>query len=248
MKWLVFLLVLANLLFFAYSEGYFGRTPNPDAIRLKKQVKPENVRIVSRGVPPLAGTPTVQNEETKADNAVQVDPKANDKGENKAEAKEVVSASPPPAETCLAWQGLASKDAERLAALLTEKFSDFKQSRRIESGQGKSWRVFIPPFPNRADAEKKAGELKQLGVKEFAVVQDAGPKYLAISFGHYPTEAAAKSRLSQLRDKGVRSAKLETESKESIAVEARGPAARRDAVLETTQSVSSVKLEAKACQ
>ena len=54
MKALVFLLVLANLLFFAFSEGYFGRAENPDAGRVERQVLPERMRIVSRGEVPAA--------------------------------------------------------------------------------------------------------------------------------------------------------------------------------------------------
>lgn len=51
MKILVFLLVLGNLLFFAFSAGYFGRPDNPDAGRLKQQMNADHVRIVGRGEP-----------------------------------------------------------------------------------------------------------------------------------------------------------------------------------------------------
>lgn len=54
MRALVFLLVLANLLFFAYTQGYFGMPPSPDAARLAQQVNPERIRIVARGEPPPA--------------------------------------------------------------------------------------------------------------------------------------------------------------------------------------------------
>ena len=53
MKTIVFLLVLANLLFYAFGAGYFGRPDNPDAVRLEKQVLPERMRIVSRGEAPV---------------------------------------------------------------------------------------------------------------------------------------------------------------------------------------------------
>ena len=36
MKALVFLLVLANLLFYAFSSGYFGHSDNPDAARIDR--------------------------------------------------------------------------------------------------------------------------------------------------------------------------------------------------------------------
>ena len=52
MKPLVFLLLLFNLLFYAFTQGYFGRTENPDAGRIEKQVFAERMRIVSRGEVP----------------------------------------------------------------------------------------------------------------------------------------------------------------------------------------------------
>ena len=61
MKALVFLLVLANLLFYAFGAGYFGRPDNPDAGRVEQQVAPERMRIVSRGEAP--GAPPVKSEQ-----------------------------------------------------------------------------------------------------------------------------------------------------------------------------------------
>ena len=62
MKLLVFLLVLGNLLFYAFTAGYFGRPDNPDAGRIEQQVAPDRLRIVSRGeapaVPAKASAPT----------------------------------------------------------------------------------------------------------------------------------------------------------------------------------------------
>ncbi|MEY2632013.1 MAG: hypothetical protein RIR00_667 [Pseudomonadota bacterium] len=56
MRALVFLLVLANLLFFAYDQGYFGRPENPDAQRISNQINPEQVRIVGRNDGPDKAT------------------------------------------------------------------------------------------------------------------------------------------------------------------------------------------------
>ncbi|MBS1197641.1 MAG: hypothetical protein H6R18_1426 [Proteobacteria bacterium] len=232
MKWLVFLLVLANLLFFAFTEGYIAQVPNPDTLRMNKQVRPDDIRVVSRDTPPPAKAP-VSTEATPAVSAAQ--PPA--------------EKPPAPAEACLAWAGLASKDADRLATLLKEQFADFKQTRRVETSTVKNWWVFIPPLPNKTEADKKASELKQLGIKDFIVVQDGGSKPLAISLGVFANEAAAKTRFAQVRDKGVRSAKLEPHSsKDAVLMEARGPGIKRQALLDATQAMTTPKLEAKACQ
>ena len=54
MKVLVFLLLLGNLLFYAFSTGYLGHPDNPDAGRVDQQITPERLRIVSRGEAPSA--------------------------------------------------------------------------------------------------------------------------------------------------------------------------------------------------
>ena len=52
MRIFVFLLFLANLLFFAWTRGYFGVTENADAFRVSQQLRADQVRIVSNDVPP----------------------------------------------------------------------------------------------------------------------------------------------------------------------------------------------------
>ena len=47
MRALVFLLILANLLFFAWTQGYLGNTANPDALRLQQQLLAESQQQVS---------------------------------------------------------------------------------------------------------------------------------------------------------------------------------------------------------
>ena len=74
MKALVFLLVLVNVLFYAFSAGYFGGPQNPDAHRVEQQLMPERMRIVSRGEapkapagPPAPTVPAAEGTETKSD-------------------------------------------------------------------------------------------------------------------------------------------------------------------------------------
>lgn len=210
MKALVFVLVLANLLFLAYTEGYFGRPENPDAARVQQQLKPESIRVVARGEPPGAKS-----------------------GEAKEAPAPAAKAEPAP-EVCVAWSGLSAKDADRLAGVLDGKFGEFKLSGREVPAETRSWWVFIPPLASKADAEKKAGELKQMKVEDYFIVQDAGPNRYAISLGVFSSEAGAGERLAALKAQGVRSAKVGPRaSKETVhTIEARGPAAKEAALLE----------------
>lgn len=250
MKLLVFLLALANLLFFAYAEGYFGRPDNPDAIRVQKQIRPENIRVAGRGEPPAAGVST-KNGADKATEAAKAaeTPKAADPAKP-APAPEAPkeAAAPPPAEACLAWSGLATRDADRLSALLAEKFDDFKQARRMTPAGTPGWWVFIPPQSNKAEADKKAAELKKLGISDFFVIQEAGPNHWAISLGIFSLESGAKDRLNALKEKGVRSAKMGPRSNQETVhtVEARGPASRQP-VLQTAVAEVLSGIQGKAC-
>lgn len=234
MKLLVFLLALANLLFFAAAEGYFGRSDNPDAIRMQKQITPENIQVAGRGEPPAA----VEKNAKPAEPAKAAAPEA---------PKE--AAAPQPTDACLAWSGLATKDADRLSALLAEKFDDFKQARRITPAGSSAWWVFIPPQSAKPDVDKKAAELKKLGINDFFVVQDAGPNHWAISLGIFSAESGAKARLNSLKEKGVRSAKLGPRNHQEAvhSLEARGPAGRTQAVQVAVAEVLA-GIQGSACQ
>lgn len=179
MRIFVFLLVLANLLFFVWTQGYIGSPENPDAIRIKQQLLPERIRVVARDEPPQA-VPA-------------------EKGEKPEEKKA--------ADICLRWSELTVTDADRLERFLAEKFENTKATRSNAAGSRSYW-VFIPPLANKQEADKKTIELKKMDAPEFFVVQDAGPNHLAISLGIFSSEAAAKERLESLRTKGIRSAKM----------------------------------------
>lgn len=248
MKALVFLLVLANLLFYAFSAGYFGRLDNPDAGRVEQQVSPERMRVVSRGEAP--GASPVRPDPVAPENG-----SAEDKqGQDKAEAP--VLAAPEPAQealvdkkpVCISWRPLPVADADRLSSLLAKRFGDYKVTRKLVASEGNGWWVFIPPLPSKAEAERKSGELRELGVTEFFVVQDAQNR-LAISLGVFSSEKGGQDRLTELKAKGVRSAQVAPRpGKDSlVTVQARGPADEK-AVLLGAVGQAFPKSEALVCK
>lgn len=206
MRVFVFLLVLANLLFFVWTQGYLGSHSSPDADRLRQQLLSDQVRIVARGEPPPAAE--------KPRN-----------GDKPVESKGSAS--------CLLWSDLPIADADRLARLLAEQFSGFKQVRSSTPGSATYW-VYLPPAANKQEADKKAAELKKLGAPEFFVVQDAGPNRLAISLGIFSSEEAAKERLAALRALGIKSARSgERNARPPLAaLEISGPEAQQEALRE----------------
>ncbi|MEF8700812.1 MAG: SPOR domain-containing protein [Candidatus Accumulibacter sp. UW25] len=198
MRIAVFLLVLANLLFFVWARGYLGTSGTPDTRRVEQQLLADQLRIVSRGQPP---PPTP--------------------GKEAAER----SAAPSSSVGCQSWNGLASGEADQVERLLTEKrFAAFQATRRALSENTGYW-VYVPPLASREEVRQKTDQLQQLGVDDFFIVQASGPNHLAISLGTYRTEVAARAGLAALQAKGVQSAVMSrrTGKPESAVIEIRGP-------------------------
>lgn len=218
MRVFVFLLVLANLLFFAWTRDYLGMSRDPDAFRAGEQLRADQIRIVSSDVPPPEAVRKDKDQPAKP-----------------AEA--------PPAEVCVVLNDVPAAEAESFESLLAEKLPAFKAARVALAGSSSYW-VHIPPLKSKREAETKVAELKKLGVKEFFVMQESGANNLAISLGLFSTEAAAEAALEALKEKGVRSAKvLERPSKTALAqLEIRGPEAQAE---EMRQSVSQALPQAK---
>lgn len=68
--------------------------------------------------------------------------------------------------------------------------------------------VYIAPLGSKEAADKKAGELKRLGVDDFFIIQDNSTLQWGISLGVFKTEEAARKQLADLQKKGVRSARI----------------------------------------
>ncbi|WP_319242797.1 SPOR domain-containing protein [uncultured Propionivibrio sp.] len=191
MRAAVFLLILANLMFFAWAQGLLGTGDNPDTLRLSQQLLAERVRVISRDEPPAEAS-------VKAAKAEKREPEA-----------------------CVMLGDLTTAELTRVEALIKEKASALRVE-RSETASGGFW-VFIPPLPNKAEAERKASELKRFKIQDFAVLQEPAAVRFAISLGVFSSREAAESRLEELRAKGVRSAKIgERERNASAALEVRG--------------------------
>lgn len=216
MRAFVFLLILANLAFAAWTHGYIPAGSSPDALRVQRQFNPEQLRIVARDEPP----PLVE----KNGKAERVEKPVAKLG------KEDDARDGKPAEFCLKADDVPAEAAVGIVETLNEKWPAVRVQRTAQPGSASFW-VFIPPQPSRKDAENKAAELKKLGVPEFYIVQD-GAQARAISLGVFSSKEAAKTRLEQLRGKGVRSAKVgERPGKPPLfEMSFSGPEAQADAV------------------
>ena len=205
MRALVLLLILVNLLFLAWTQGYLGESSNPDSLRVQQQLLADQIRVVSRDEPPAATVKT----------------------ESAAKAVETKALS-----TCIVLRDLPIAEIVRFESLLAEKWPAFKVQRTKVTGSASYW-VNIPPLASKQEADNKAAELKKLGIPEFYVVQENGPNNRAISLGLFSRREAATSSLEMLRAKGVKSARISERNVKSLSasLEIHGPGAQAEALI-----------------
>src|SRR5260370_35010418 len=181
-KTVSFLLLPANLGFFAWM--YFGAGGVSDEPQLmEQQLNPQAIRLL------------------RAD---QVAALAADRAKQTAERPK-----PPPKVTlaaCLEFGAFNPGDVARVQQALEPLALGSRLSQRRAEEIASYW-VFMPPQRDRQAANRKAAELKKLGVEDFFIVQEDPTFRLAISLGVFKTEEAARSRLAEVRTKGGRTAR-----------------------------------------
>jgi hypothetical protein len=122
-----------------------------------------------------------------------------------------LAAAPKPAAAaalkCLEWGSFTVADAPRAEKALEPLTLGARLGQR-RTEELAAWWVFIPAQDNRPAAQKKAAELRSLGVDDYFIVQDEGDHRWALSLGVFRSEDAALARLAALREKGVRSAQV----------------------------------------
>lgn len=110
-------------------------------------------------------------------------------------------------DVCVEWGPFADPERTRalveleplaLGRLLTQKRVEF------DGGYG----VLAGPYPSRAAADARTGEIKRQGIRDVGAV-DAGRGQFNVSLGVFRTERAASVYLDELTRKGVGPAKVE---------------------------------------
>jgi hypothetical protein len=148
------------------------------------------------------------------------------------------SAKPAEAHACLAWPDISRAQGDRIA--LAAEGGGVLLTRETTVAETSRWWVRIPSANGgKAAVDKKAAELRKLGIKRFTVVEGEGESSYVISFGRFDSEAEAQKVLDGLRQKTVRSAKVVEEGagdgRERLL--ARGPADRVEALRAAIEGV-----------
>jgi hypothetical protein len=186
LKFIFWSLLCINGLLFAFGRGYLGnfKGNEHEPARMHNQVHAEKLLLVSSA---------------SADAAV-----------SKAEKAKAEAAAPKPeAIACMEIGKFTEADAKRFEKQLAPLELGEHQSRdNGGAAEITNHIVYIPPQGSKEGADKKAGELKNLGVTNFFIISDASPLKWGISLGVFKSENAAKTLLAALQKQGVNSARI----------------------------------------
>jgi hypothetical protein len=204
LRFVFWTLLFLNAALFAYGQGYLGTAAGEhEPERLKRQFNTAKMTMLS-------------NEQADA-----MAKKAADAAPAAAAAAPAVAApapvapSPAPAPALAAAFGcteigpLDADDARRFETRLATLALGERQSRRsVQAQDVTSWLVNIPSQGSKDAADRKAAELRNLGVSNFYIMNGDSPLKYAISLGMFKTESGARALLAQLNKQGVHSARI----------------------------------------
>jgi hypothetical protein len=202
LKFFFSLLLLANAALFAYQRGYLepllpsGREPG----RVSRQLNADKIKLIPE--PKAIDTPATAAPDTAATAAATAEP-----GVAGPAAPPAPVSKTPVLASCTEFGNFNAEDAKRFSAQLAALSLGERVSRREVPGVI-SHIVYIPPQADKEAAEKKAGELRRLGVNDFYIIQDNSSLRWGISLGVFKLEEAARAYLTALNQKGVHSARI----------------------------------------
>ena len=187
LKFVFWLLAGVNLLVLAIGQGYLGsfRTETREPARLKNQLQASKLTLLTQ-------------EQATAPAALPA-----------AEGAAAAAPAAPPSYACTEVGNFLLADGRRFEAQVAALDLGDRQSRRNVAGQDiSSYMVYIPPQGSKEGADRKAGELKQLGVTNYFIMNESSPLRWGISLGVFKSETSAQSQLAMLNKQGVHSARI----------------------------------------
>ncbi|MBQ0918097.1 SPOR domain-containing protein [Hydrogenophaga aromaticivorans] len=225
----IWLLVLANAGYFAWTQGYLGALGLKPVVqsepeRLRSQIKPEGLRLLN------APRPAEAPSNATAPTAAPPSPPAPEAEAEATAASTVAAAEVPakpqtdntPATAC--WQAAiySPAQAEVLRTALQQLGLPDGAWRLNEVLSGGRWIVYMGRYNDEQMARKKT-ELRDIKIEFREVTVPALGRGLAL--GTFSSEASAEQALQDLSKKGVRTARVAVERPEGTNFVLRLPAA-----------------------
>jgi hypothetical protein len=192
------LLLVANGLFFAWSNGYlssWGLTSasKNESFRVNEQIEPERIVIRQKDAPATNNLPALTP--TPALRTVATTPQ-----------------TPIAATTsCMTAGAFNDKQSAVLKQTLSTKLPDLRWRFDTVTVPAR-WIVYMGKYPNIAARDLKKSQLDQIKVSYEILTE--GNLEPGLSLGSHPTQAAANQSLQQLFKQGVRTARVLQETPE----------------------------------
>lgn len=226
LKRLLLVLLLANGLFLAYTQGWLapiGLVPQEprEPHRMAEQVEPGKLRILNAPsqAPADAAVPETQAAETPEPQ----DAPASSAPDAAAAPAEATAAAPVP-EPAACWQASGFSVAQTITvnAAMQKLGGTAKGWSLNESVLPARWIVYLGKFANSEALQRRRAELRQDRIEHREVNVPALQPGLAL--GTYSSEDAARKALQQAQRDGVRDARVVQERQESRTFTLRLPA------------------------
>ncbi|MCX7293365.1 SPOR domain-containing protein [Janthinobacterium sp.] len=199
LKFVFWLLAGVNLLVLAIGQGYLGsfRSETREPARLKNQLQAGKLTLLTQEQATAPAAPPAADDAATPATPATAAPAA------------PAAPAPPPSYACTEVGNFLLADGRRFEAQVAALDLGDRQSRRNVAGQEiSSYMVYIPPQGSKEGADRKAGELKQLGVTNYFIMNEVSPQRWGISLGVFKSENSAQSQLAALNKQGVHSARI----------------------------------------
>jgi hypothetical protein len=202
LKFVFWILLALNALMFAYAHGYLGsdKGDEREPARVKNQLEPARMKMLAP-----------QQAQAQAQAAAGA-PAASAEAAPAAPAAPAVPAGAPPAvaaNACTEVGPLSASDERRFDTRLAKLALGEHQARSTVPYQEVTSRlVYVPGQGSKEAADRKAAELRALGVTNFFIISGDSPYKWGISLGLFKSEASAQSMLAMLNKQGVHSARI----------------------------------------
>jgi hypothetical protein len=197
-------LLFLNAIVFAYAKGLLGTNTasEEERARIKPQLEATRLTLLTNEQAEAAKPASAAAAEASAPAA--------DAAPAAAQVPAApVAVAPAKALACIDVGTFSSGEARRFESRLASLDLGERQSRQAVQAQDvTSYLVNIPPQPSKDAADRKAAELRELGVTNFFIMQGESPLKWAISLGVFKTESGAQTLLAQLNKQGVHSARI----------------------------------------
>lgn len=230
LKLIFWSLLCINAAVFAYGQGYLGnfKGNEREPARMKNQLNADKLKLAppagagktagagGEAADKVADSPANAADSTPAPSSAA--PLAGSPAAPLAAPPAAASAAAPAADlvACTLVGNFAAPEARRFEALVAPLAFGKRQTREsLTVPEVTSHIVFIPPQASKEAADRKAAELKELGVSSFFIMNDSSPMKWAISLGVFKSETAAQTLLAALSKQGVVSAKVAARTSQS---------------------------------